>query len=45
MDPSRLDATVDACRNLIMERFPGDAEEGAAAMLLDDGTILVGTAP
>jgi cytidine deaminase len=37
-------ATVEACRSLIRERF-GREEHGAAAMLLDDGTILIGTAP
>ncbi|MBB3049992.1 cytidine deaminase [Prauserella isguenensis] len=47
--PDRLAATVSACRALIENRFPGEAaddvERGAAAMLLDDGTILTGTAP
>jgi cytidine deaminase len=40
-----LVAVVDACRSLIGERFPDDDHHGAAAMLLDDGTILTGTAP
>lgn len=40
-----LDDAVDACRSLILERFPGADEDGAAAMLLADGTILTGTAP
>jgi len=40
-----LSAAVDACRSLISNRFPDDDHPGAAAMLLDDGTILTGTAP
>jgi cytidine deaminase len=40
-----LGALVDACRALIESRFPDDDHQGAAAMLLDDGTILTGTAP
>lgn len=40
-----LSATVAACRSLIDGRFPDDDHHGAAAMLLDDGTILTGTAP
>jgi cytidine deaminase len=36
---------VDACRTLIGSRFPDDSHRGAAAMLLDDGTILTGTSP
>ncbi|GAA1201280.1 cytidine deaminase [Prauserella alba] len=43
--PDRLAETVSACRELIETRFAGDVERGAAAMLLDDGTILTGTAP
>lgn len=39
-----LAATIDACRHLIRDRFDDD-DHGAAAMLLDDGTILTGTAP
>lgn len=44
-DQGRLQAVADACRALITERFAGDQEAGAAAMLLADGTILTGTAP
>ena len=40
-----LAAAVDACRSLIRDRFPDDDHHGAAAMLLDDGTILTGSAP
>jgi hypothetical protein len=40
-----LRATVDACRSLIRDRFPDDDHHGAAAMLLDDGTIITGTVP
>jgi cytidine deaminase len=40
-----LRATVDACRSLIRDRFHDDHHHGAAAMLLDDGTIVTGTAP
>ncbi|NYV73552.1 cytidine deaminase [Streptomyces sp. UH6] len=40
-----LDATIAACRNLIETRFPDDPSRGAAAVLLDDGTILTGTSP
>jgi hypothetical protein len=40
-----LAAAVDACRSVIRDRFPDDDHHGAAAMLLDDGTILTGTAP
>lgn len=40
-----LARTVAACRDLIATRFPGDDDAGAAAMLLDDGTVLTGTAP
>jgi cytidine deaminase len=45
MDPARLTATVDACRGLLQERFRDDDHHGAAAMLLDDGTVVTGTAP
>jgi cytidine deaminase len=45
VDEANLSATVDACRSLIRERFHHVEERGAAAMLLDDGTILTGTAP
>lgn len=45
MDRAELAALVDACASLIRERFPDDEHHGAAAMLLDDGTVLTGTAP
>ena len=45
MNEERLRETVDACRLLIDERFPDGESDGAAAMLLDDGTIVTGTAP
>ena len=45
MKEADLDATVAACRELIDTRFPDDDHHGAAAMLLDDGSILTGTAP
>jgi cytidine deaminase len=45
MDGNALDRTVDTCRSLIASRFADNDEHGAAAMLLDDGTVLVGTAP
>jgi cytidine deaminase len=45
VNESDLSATVAACRSLIDDRFPDDDDHGAAAMLLDDGTILTGTAP
>jgi cytidine deaminase len=46
MNSTDLDATVDACRALIRDRFGDDDDHyGAAAMLLDDGTILTGAAP
>jgi cytidine deaminase len=45
VDAAALDATVEACRALIRDRFSDDDDHGAAAMLLDDGTILTGTAP
>ncbi|HZO80022.1 MAG TPA: cytidine deaminase [Solirubrobacteraceae bacterium] len=44
-DEADLSAAVDACRSLIGERFHDEDGRGAAAMLLDDGTILTGTAP
>lgn len=43
--PDLLDATAAACRALIGTRFPGTDSRGAAAVLLDDGTILTGTSP
>lgn len=45
MDTAKLEATVEACRTLIAERFPDGSSRGAAAMLLDDGSILTGTSP
>ena len=45
MEKADLAAAVDACRSVIRDRFPDDYHHGAAAMLLDDGTILTGTAP
>ena len=46
MDEADLAAVVDACLSLIRDRFPHDEDHrGAAAMLLDDGTILTGTSP
>lgn len=39
-----LDVVIEQCRALIDHRFPGE-EAGAAAMLLGDGSVLVGTAP
>jgi cytidine deaminase len=36
---------VDAAIELARTRFPGQAWSGAAAMRLDDGTILTSTAP
>jgi cytidine deaminase len=45
MDDLALDGAIAACRSLISGRFPDDEDHGAAAMLLDDGTMLTGTAP
>lgn len=45
MNPDALDATVEAGKQLIIERFPDESNRGAAAMLLGDGTILTGTSP
>jgi cytidine deaminase len=45
VNKAALSATVDACRSLLRDRFSDDDHHGAAAMLLDDGTILTGTAP
>lgn len=45
MDEAALAATIEACQALIATRFSDDADRGAAAMLLEDGTILTGTAP
>ncbi|GAB3766823.1 cytidine deaminase [Microlunatus parietis] len=44
-DPAALEATVTACRELIERRFPDGDHQGAAAVLLGDGTILTGTSP
>ncbi|WP_426184184.1 hypothetical protein [Microbacterium sp. TWP3-1-2b2] len=44
MSEEALNATVNACRALIENRFPGEAR-GAAAVLLEDRTILTGTSP
>ncbi len=45
VDHQQLDETAAACTELIDTRFPDNADRGAAAMLLADGTILTGTAP
>jgi len=45
VEETELAATVEACRVLIGGRFDDDGHHGAAAMLLDDGTIVTGTAP
>src|SRR6516165_6287350 len=45
VDERALAATVASCKDLIDSRFPDDGDHGAAAMLLEDGTILTGTAP
>jgi cytidine deaminase len=42
---TELATAVEACASLIRDRFDDDDHHGAAAMLLDDGTILTGTAP
>lgn len=44
MDDTALTALLDACRQLIATRFRDDDHHGAATMLLDDRTILTGTA-
>ena len=41
----RLDALLAACRSLIKTRFAPGADEGAAGVVLDDRSILTGTAP
>ncbi len=43
--PNSLESTLAECRNLIAGRFGADESRGAAAVLLDDGTILTGTSP
>lgn len=45
MDENALAATVEACRALIATRFPEASHQGAAAILLGDGTIVTGTSP
>ena len=45
MDETALTATVVACKALIDSRFPDAGDQGAAAMLLADGTVLTGTSP
>lgn len=45
MNTASLDETIAQCRDLIAERFHDGDDHGAAAMLLDDGTIVTGTAP
>jgi cytidine deaminase len=45
VDERALAATVASCKDLIDSRFPDNGDHGAAAMLLEDGTILTGTAP
>jgi cytidine deaminase len=45
VEKPNLCAAVAACRALIGDRFSDEEHHGAAAMLLDDGTILTGTAP
>ncbi len=45
MDTESLNATVEACRDLISARFPDDSHRGAAAVLLADGSIVTGTSP
>lgn len=46
VDDRNLRHVQDSCQQLIESRFAdGEAYAGAAAMLLADGTVLVGTAP
>lgn len=45
MDTYALDDAVTACKALIKQRYPDGGDHGAAAVLLDDGTVLTGTAP
>lgn len=45
MTPEALEATIAACNDLIVARFPAGDDQGAAAMLLADGSIVTGTAP
>lgn len=45
MEPELI-RLADACRAFIDDRFPTvSGDDGAAAMLLEDGRILIGTAP
>lgn len=41
----QLTAALAECRRLIDTRFPDGSARGAAAVLLEDGTILTGTSP
>lgn len=45
MHSNALAGVVSACQAQIEQRYPAGVEDGAAAMLLDDGTILTGTSP
>lgn len=45
VDDEALDTVVEACRALIESRFEDEDHQGAAAMLLADGSIVTGTAP
>jgi cytidine deaminase len=45
VDEMALSGAIAACQTLMNARLPEDEEQGAAAMLLGDGTIVVGTAP
>jgi cytidine deaminase len=45
VDEADLSGAIEACRSLILDRFHDDDHHGAAAVLLDDGTVLTGTAP
>jgi cytidine deaminase len=45
VDEADLSGAIDACISLIRDRFQDDDDHRAAAMVLDDGTILTGTAP
>lgn len=45
MTPEALATMVEACRDLIAQRFQDGSSRGAAAMLLDDGSIVTGTSP
>lgn len=43
--PDSLEFTLAECRKLIATRFAADESRGAAAVLLDDGTVVTGTSP